>query len=75
MIFISQKWKWEDVNMDFVVCLHRTRRQHDYILIIVDRLCKFSYFLHIKLSFLEKKYDTLYVKEIVKWHGAPMSTN
>ena len=22
-------WKWEEVNMDFVVCLPQTRRQHD----------------------------------------------
>ncbi|WMV37248.1 hypothetical protein MTR67_030633, partial [Solanum verrucosum] len=38
-------WKWKEVNMDFVVGLPRTRRQHDSIWVIVDRFTKSSHFL------------------------------
>ncbi|WMV37616.1 hypothetical protein MTR67_031001, partial [Solanum verrucosum] len=38
-------WKWEEVNMDFVVGLPRTRRQHDYIWVIVDMMTKSTYFI------------------------------
>ncbi|WMV24882.1 hypothetical protein MTR67_018267, partial [Solanum verrucosum] len=38
-------WKWEDVNMDFIVGLPRTRRQHDSIWVIVDRMKNSAYFI------------------------------
>ena len=37
-------WKWEDMNMYFVVGLPRTQKQYEYIWVIVDRLIKFSHF-------------------------------
>ncbi|XP_070050260.1 uncharacterized protein [Nicotiana tomentosiformis] len=43
-------WKWEMINMDFVVGLPRTRLKHDSIWVIVDRLTKSAHFL---LSFKE----------------------
>ncbi|KAH0644862.1 hypothetical protein KY284_032746 [Solanum tuberosum] len=49
-------WKWEEVNMDFVVGLPRTRRQHDSIWVIVDRMTKSAHFIPTK-SF-QKGYGT-----------------
>ncbi|KAH0639227.1 hypothetical protein KY285_035813 [Solanum tuberosum] len=68
-------WKWEDINMDFVVGLPQTRRQHDSIWVIVDRLTKATHFLPIKVSYAVEDYAKLYIKEIVKLHGAPLSNN
>ncbi|WMV54560.1 hypothetical protein MTR67_047945 [Solanum verrucosum] len=37
-------WKWEEINMDFITGLPRTRRHHDFMWVIVDRVTKFSRF-------------------------------
>ncbi|KAH0706582.1 hypothetical protein KY289_011658 [Solanum tuberosum] len=65
--------KWEEVNMDFVVGLPRTRRQHDSIWVIVDRMTKSAHFLPIKITFSVENYAKLYIKEVVKLHGIPLS--
>ena len=41
-------WKWETINMDFVVCLPRTRTLHDSIWVIVDRMPKSAHFIPLK---------------------------
>ena len=30
------EWKWEIINMDFITVFPRSRRQHDFIWLIVD---------------------------------------
>ena len=54
-------WKWEEVNMDFVVGLPRTRRQHDSIWVIVDRMTKSAHFIPVKVSLLAEDYANLYI--------------
>jgi len=66
-------WKWEDVNMDFVVGLPRTRRQHDSIWVIIDRMTKSSHFLPVKTAFLAEDYAMLYIKVVVSLHAYPLS--
>ena len=43
-------WKWDVINMYFITELSRTRRQHDSIWVIVDRMTKSSRFLVVKLQ-------------------------
>ncbi|KAH0716653.1 hypothetical protein KY290_012914 [Solanum tuberosum] len=69
----THTWKWEEINMDFMVGLPRTRRQHDSIWFIMDRLTKSTHFLPFKVSYSAEDYSKLYIKEIVKFHGAPLS--
>ena len=59
--------------MDFVVGLPCTPRGHDAIWVIVDRLTKSAHFLAIKKSFKLEKLATLYINEIVRMHGVPVS--
>ena len=59
--------------MDFVTRLSRTRRQHDAIWVIVDILTKSAHFLPVSNDDLLDKLAQLYVEEIVKLYGVPIS--
>jgi len=59
--------------MDFVVGMPRTQRHHDAIWVIVDRLSKSAHFLAIKTTFNVEQLADLYIREIVRLHGIPLS--
>ncbi|KAH0778029.1 hypothetical protein KY290_009440 [Solanum tuberosum] len=67
------EWKWEMINMDFITGLSRSRRQHDSIWVIVDRMTKSAHFLPVKTTNTAEDYAKLYVQEIVRLHGVPIS--
>ena len=67
------EWKWEDITMDFVVCLPKTLGQYDSVWVIVDRYTKSAHFFPVKTTYTMEQYAELYVKEIVRLHGAPRS--
>jgi hypothetical protein len=39
------EWRWEVVTMDFITKLPRTSKQHDAIMVVVDKLTKASHFI------------------------------
>ena len=59
--------------MDFVTGLPRTRRQHNAIWVIMDRLTKSAHFLPVSNDDPLDKLAQLYVEEIVILHGVPIS--
>ncbi|XP_042441327.1 uncharacterized protein LOC122026664 [Zingiber officinale] len=67
------EWKWEHITMDFVVGLPRTRRTHDTIWVIVDRLTKSAHFLPIRRTESLDRLAELYCREIIRLHGVPLS--
>ncbi|KAL2243581.1 UNVERIFIED_CONTAM: Transposon Tf2-12 polyprotein [Sesamum indicum] len=67
------EWKWEKITMDFVVGLPRTFRKHDAIWVIVDRLTKAAHFLPVRVTDSLDKLAGLYLSEIVRLHGVPIS--
>ncbi|KAL2249898.1 UNVERIFIED_CONTAM: Transposon Tf2-12 polyprotein [Sesamum indicum] len=67
------EWKWEKITMDFVVGLPRTFRKHDAIWVIVDRLTKSAHFLPVRVTDSLDKLAGLYLSEIVRLHGVPIS--
>lgn len=59
--------------MDFVSRLPKTNKRYDFIWIIVDKLTKFAYFLPVRVNYSLDKLAKLYIDEIVKLHGIPVS--
>ena len=59
--------------MDFVTGLPRTPIDKDAIWVIMDRLTRSAYFLAIMVDFSLERLAGLYIKEIVRLHGAPAS--
>ena len=67
------EWKWEHVTMDFVTHLPRTQQRHDAVWVIVDRLTKSAHFLALRMTFALERFYRLYIREIVRLHGVPVS--
>ena len=67
------EWKWENITMDFVIGLPRTLGGNNAVWVIVDRLTKSAHFLPMKVNFSLDRLAYLYVKEIVRMHGVPVS--
>ncbi|GKC53977.1 putative reverse transcriptase domain-containing protein [Tanacetum coccineum] len=66
-------WKWERITMDFITKLPKTSSGHDTIWVIVDRLTKSAHFIPTRETDSMETLTRLYIKEIVSWHGVPIS--
>ena len=67
------EWKWDRINMDFMVGLPLTGRKHDSVWVMVDRLTKLTHFLPVRTDYSLNKLAELYISEIVRLHGIPIS--
>ena len=59
--------------MDFVVGLPKARRGFDSVLVVVDRMTKSAHFLPVKTTYGAEEYAKLYIHELVRLHGIPLS--
>ncbi|CAN6483044.1 unnamed protein product [Victoria cruziana] len=65
------EWKWDEVTINFVMGLPRTRRKHNIIWVVMDRLSKSAHFLAIRATLPLYALADLYMREIVRLHGVP----
>ncbi|PHT94017.1 hypothetical protein T459_01899 [Capsicum annuum] len=59
--------------MDFLMGLPRPHHQHDSVWVIVDRMTKSAYFLPVHTSYSVENYAKLYIRELVRLLGVPLS--
>ncbi|KAA0058528.1 DNA/RNA polymerases superfamily protein [Cucumis melo var. makuwa] len=67
------RWKWESVSIDFITGLPRTLKGYTVIWVVVDRLTKSAHFVPGKSTYIDSKWGQLYMTEIVRLHGVPVS--
>ena len=59
--------------MDFVTHFPWKLWRNDTVWVIVDRLTKLAHFLALQMTFTLEKFYRLYIREIVRLHGVPVS--
>ena len=59
--------------MDFVTGLPRSQKGHDAVWVVVDRLTKTAHFLPVRVTDPVDTLSRLYIREIVRVHGVPVS--
>ena len=67
------EWKWDQITMDFVVGLPRTVEGYDAIWVVVDRLTKLAHFIPIKVTYSVERLAEVYITNIIRLHGVPLS--
>jgi hypothetical protein len=63
------EWKWEEIAMNFVVGLPRTRSGYGSLWVIMDRLTKVAHFVPVKMTYTGPQLAELYRSRIVSSHG------
>ena len=50
-----------------------TQQKHDSVWVIVDKLTKSAHFIPVRIDYSMDRLAELYVNEIVRLHGVPLS--
>jgi hypothetical protein len=59
------QWKWDEIGMDFIVGLPRTRTGYDSIWVVVDRLTKAAHFIPVKTTYNSGVSQTIHGSDCV----------
>jgi hypothetical protein len=65
------QWKWDEIGMDFIVRLPRTRGGYDSIWVVMDHLTKVAHFIPVKTTYNSAVLAELYMSRIVCLLGIP----
>ena len=67
-LIVIPEWKWEVISIEFITGFLRIVRQHDSIMVVVDRLAKISHFIHMKFAFLANDVAQVFIRDLVMLH-------
>ncbi|KAA3488084.1 integrase [Gossypium australe] len=60
-------------NIKSLQGLSLSTKNKDSIWVIVDKLTRFAYFIPVRIDYSLQKLAKLYISEIVRLHGVPLS--
>jgi hypothetical protein len=63
--------KWDVVIMNFNTKFPRTRKQHDGIMVVVEKLTKAAHFIPMKVTYKATNVVDIYMREVACLHGIP----
>jgi len=55
--------------MEFILGFPKTVRQHDSIMVIVDRLTKVAHFIRVTYTFSASNVAQVFIRDVVRLHG------
>ena len=65
------EWKWEVVTMYFITGFPRKNKQHDSIMVVVDKLTKAAHFIPLKTTHKATNVVDIFLKEVARLHEIP----
>jgi hypothetical protein len=63
------EWKWEVVTMDFITGFPRTSKQHDSIMVVVEKLTKDAHFIPLRTTHKVVDVAGIFMREVAWLHG------
>ena len=64
---------WQQVSLDLITQLPRSRRGHDAIVVFVDKLTKMVHYVPTTTTVTAPELARLFLREVVRHHGVPES--
>jgi hypothetical protein len=65
------QWKWEEINMDFIIELSTMQSGYDSIWVIVDHFLKVTHFIPVKTTYKGAKLAEIYIARIMCLNRVP----
>jgi hypothetical protein len=59
------------VTIDFITKFPKIVKQHDSIMVVVDKMTKETHFIPIMTTHKESNIEKIYMKEVSRLHGVP----
>ena len=57
--------------MYFITGLPKSKKQNDFIFVVVDKLLKATHIIPVKLTYTAMRIADIFLKEIFRLHGIP----
>jgi len=66
---VIPQWKCEIISVDFIIGFPWVVRQHDSMMVVVDRLIKIAHFIPVNSTFSASNVAWVFIRDLVRLHG------